>query len=288
MTKIMLLGDTHGNTMFIVNRAIEAAKAAGVRWIYQLGDFGYWEHTDEGVAYLNAVSKALNGTGIGLVFIGGNHDKTSLIFQRYNSIEGFYVIRPGIWFAPNGTHWTIADTGFIALGGAYSIDKKDRLDRETARARKLFNDSKHKYQNEGYSPEFVMARSLEITAETEWFPEEQMTDDEVDKILASVSAEDVDVILAHDKPFMSNPGIKLLPISECIPNQKRLQKAVNTLQPKLFVHGHLHVRYTDTIRCGDDDSYTLVEGLGADVPNFNQFESDWHAEDAWEILNLES
>lgn len=37
----MLLGDTHGNTNFIVNSAIPEAKAANVSWIYQVGDFGY-------------------------------------------------------------------------------------------------------------------------------------------------------------------------------------------------------------------------------------------------------
>jgi predicted phosphodiesterase len=284
MTKIMLLGDTHGNTMFITNRAIPAAIDAGVRWIYQVGDFGYWEHTDEGVVYLNSVSNALTGTGIELVFIAGNHDKTSIIFKRYNPIQGFYSIRPNLWFAPNGTHWDVDGTGFIALGGAYSVDKQYRLDREAGRARKLYNDRIHKSYD--YSPEYIAEQVREQTAETEWFPEEEMTDSEMDAILSSIDPKEVDIILAHDKPLMSNPGIKLLPINECIPNQRRLQKAVNTLQPKLFVHGHLHVRYRDTIRCGDDNAYTRVEGLGADVPNFNQFESDWSATDAWEILNL--
>ena len=48
MSKIMLLGDTHGNTGFVLHQVIPAAKAAGVKWIYQVGDFGYWEHTTDG------------------------------------------------------------------------------------------------------------------------------------------------------------------------------------------------------------------------------------------------
>jgi len=284
MTKIMLLGDTHGNTMFLKNRVIPAAIDAGVRWIYQVGDFGYWEHTEEGVMFLNSVSNSLTGTGIDLVFIAGNHDKVSLIERKYNPMQGFYCIRPGIWYSPNGVTWNVEGTGFIALGGAYSIDKKYRLESEEANARKRFNDRRFKLADS--AQDRLMEACREDAAETLWFPEEEMTDATMEKILNDVDPAQVDVILAHDKPYMSNPGIKLSPIPETVPNQRRLQKAVNALQPKLFVHGHLHIRYTDTIRCGDDDAYTVVEGLGADVPNFNQLTADWHATDAWEILNL--
>src|SRR5687768_8364151 len=123
----MLLGDTHGNTRFIANAAIRAAKAEGVEWIYQVGDFGYWEHTTEGEDYLDVVSSALTESGQQLVFIAGNHDKTSLIFKKYTKVDGFYMVRPNIWFAPNGTQWEFEGTSFLALGGAYSVDKKWRL-----------------------------------------------------------------------------------------------------------------------------------------------------------------
>lgn len=281
----MLLGDTHGNVKFITKVAIPAAISAGVRWIYQVGDFGYWEHTTSGETYLNAVSDALKGTNVELVFIPGNHDKVSLIPKRYNEVSGFYQIRSSLWFAPNGTHWFLGKTGFLVLGGAYSIDKQQRLEAEEAKARNLF--IQRKQQRYQYPDGYLAIQAQEETAETLWFPEEEMTDEELDTILNSVKPEDVNVILAHDKPYMSNTGVKLLNIDETIPNQRRLQKAVNTLKPELFVHGHLHVRYRDTIRCGDNDAYTVVEGLGADVPNFNQLAIDWRADDAWEILHLE-
>jgi predicted phosphodiesterase len=284
MTRIMLLGDIHGASDFFETKVMPVAIAEKIKWIYQVGDFGYWEHTDQGIMFLNNVSNALVGTGIELVFIQGNHDKTSLIPNRYNPIDGFYSIRPSVWFAPNGTHWTVEGTGFVALGGAYSIDKQDRLDMEAAKAETIFKS--RILSNREYSANYVAEKARSETVETLWFPEEEMTDVELDSILNGLNPDEVDVILAHDKPFMSNPGIRLLPIDECIPNQRRLQKAVNVLKPKLFVHGHLHIRYRDTIRCGDDNSYTVVEGLGADVPNFTQSANDWRADDAWEILNL--
>jgi predicted phosphodiesterase len=281
MTRIMLLGDTHGNTEFIINHVIPAAKSEGVEWIYQVGDFGYWEHTSWGVKYLDDVQDALVKAGLNLLFIMGNHDKSSMIAKRYAKVSEFYIVRPSIWYAPNGTTWEVAGNTFIALGGAYSIDKFDRLDNERAKA-----DLKmQQMSNLDYSTAYRLEKARSETAETLWFPEEEITDEELDDILTKVEG-NIDVILAHDKPLSSNPMIRLMPIAECIPNQRRLQKAVNVLQPKLFVHGHLHVRYTDTIRCGDNNMFTRVEGLGADVPNFNQLVADWQPSDAWEILNL--
>lgn len=280
----MLLGDTHGNTGFVVNKVIPAAKIAGIKWIYQVGDFGYWEHTSQGEDYLDEIQAALVDAGLNLLFIAGNHDKVSLIPKKYSKVDGFYSVRPSIWFAPNGTQWDFAETSFLALGGAYSVDKEWRLKSEAENAKNL---TKYAYYAQGdYTADYVLERSNRDTKETLWFPEEEMTDEELEKILVDLRDTKVDVILAHDKPLSSNPMIKLMSIAECIPNQRRLQKAVNTLQPKLFVHGHLHCRYTDTIRCGDNNAYTRVEGLGADVPNFNQRESSWTPEDAWEILNL--
>jgi len=281
----MLLGDTHGNTGFVLNKVIPAAKAAGVQWIYQVGDFGYWEHTDEGVQYLDEVQEGLVLAGLNLVFIAGNHDKVSLISKRYPKVDDFYIVRSSIWFAPNGTQWEFEGTSFVALGGAYSVDKDWRLKVEAERAINLAAGNAY-YALGDYPDHYVAERAHAETAESLWFPEEEMTDDDLDRILLDLRDTKVDVILAHDKPLSSNPMIKLLPIPECQPNQRRLQKAVNTLQPKLFVHGHLHCRYTDTIRSGDNNNYTRVEGLGADVPNFNQIESSWEPTDAWEILDL--
>lgn len=285
MSKIMLLGDTHGNTNYVLNQVIPAAQEAGVEWIYQVGDFGYWEHTHEGKVYLDKVQAGLVEAGISLIFIAGNHDKTSLIFEKYPMIDGFFAVRPSIWFAPNGTQWEFQGTSFLALGGAYSIDKQYRLDAEYQNA--MRNIMYSTLRSEGYSEQYIINREKSKTKETLWFPEEEMTDSELDRYLEDLKGVHVDVILAHDKPASANPLIKLMPIPECQPNQRRLQKAVNTLQPKLFVHGHLHARYTDTIRCGDNDAYTRIEGLGADVPNFNQLESSWEPSDAWEFLDLE-
>jgi hypothetical protein len=263
---IMLLGDTHGNLKFILNVVIPAAIEKGVKWIYQVGDFGYWEHESAGVDFLDEVNKSLSANSINLVFIKGNHDKVSLIEEKYPLLDGFHLVRSSIWYAPDGTVWSpdAGKTNFIALGGAYSVDKPWRLKQERYRAEMSFSPSIANMYSNPFS-------------QTLWFPEEEMTDADMDDIISSVT-ERIDVILAHDKPSSSTVPIKLHPIAECLPNQVRLQKAVIALKPKLYVHGHFHVRYTDMIRSGDNNTYTKVEGLGADVSRDQS--------SAWEFLTL--
>jgi calcineurin-like phosphoesterase family protein len=263
---IMLLGDTHGNTNFVVDKAIPAAVGHNCDFIYQVGDFGYWEHQIAGQEYLDAVNAELGMGGVRMVFIQGNHDKVSLIAEKYSMVDGFYFIRSNIWYAPNGVTWSpdSGKTNFIALGGAYSVDKQWRLKQERAMAYK------------SYSPEIAEMYSNPLS-ETLWFPEEEMTDKDMDTILDGVT-DRIDVILAHDKPTSSSPPMNLYPIPECQPNQARLQRALTTLKPKLFVHGHLHVRYTEMLRTGDDDTFTQILGLGSDGSD--------KASDAWEFLDI--
>lgn len=238
--KIMIAGDTHGNLAhwrYLINTAHEAR----ISTIVQVGDFGYWEHMPEGVRFLDRLERtlALDPDGIQVHFLDGNHDKTGLLIDKYDAVQylnpnGSIKVRQHINYLSRGLRWTWGGTRFIALGGAYSIDKAYRLELEK--------------QGSGKPGRY-------------WFPEEEMTDADMAQIL--LDTEPVDVILAHDKPRASNPMWNRKAFAECLPNQDRLQLAVNTLKPKLFVHGHLHYRYTDTIRSGDD-TWTKVEGLHCD------------------------
>jgi Icc-related predicted phosphoesterase len=260
----MLLGDTHGNTDFVTTVVIPAAQAKGVQWIYQVGDFGYWEHQNAGQVYLTAVNEALVRHGMHMIFIQGNHDKVSMISETYLEEDGFYKVRSNLWYAQNGTVWSPnkGKTNFMALGGAYSVDKRWRLEREQYLLDQIHKDLRATYES--------------TYRESLWFPEEEITDDELDVILSNVNQR-VDVLLTHDKPFSANTPFELLPIRECEPNQRRIDKAIKALTPKLVVHGHLHKRYTTSIR-NSDSGFTVVEGLGADV--------SYDEESAWEFMDI--
>lgn len=252
--KILIAGDVHGNGSHLryLNRVADEQEADK---IFQVGDFGYWEHMPDGVKFLNRANDLAHISDVDLYFLDGNHDKLSLLLEKYTERdeEGFLIVRERVKYAPRGHRWTWGGARFIALGGAYSIDKEYRLGLER--------------KGSGKPGRY-------------WFPEEEMTDGDMAKILAGPTESEwwehegtmvqiqhpvppVHVILAHDKPRASNPRWNRKTFPECLPNQDRLQLAVLALKPKLFVHGHLHYRYTDTIQCGDDQ-YTQVEGLDCD------------------------
>ncbi len=221
--RILMAGDTHGDASH-VRHLLSVAQLQRCDRIFVLGDFGYWEHTGEGRNFLNRVDIHADLKDIPIYFLDGNHDKTSLLLETYDvyddgDSDGFLLVREYVRYARRGLTWIWDDVEFIALGGAYSVDKQWRLDREAKSG---------------------LPESL-------WFPEEEMTDEEMNEILDQRHTRSVDVMLAHDKPRSSAPRWNRKDFLECLPNQDRLQAAVQALKPVLYLHGHLHFRYTDNI-----------------------------------------
>lgn len=256
--RVMLLGDTHGDVDFMLNHVIPAAQNENVDRIVQLGDFGYFDHFREVSEELDFLSAELQIAGLKMACIQGNHDNISYLMKNYGSNEvdwGFVQFRQAMYFILNGTRWEWGGKKFIALGGAYSIDKIHRL----------------KVEAKTNWPQ------------SQWFPEEEMSDADLDRIL--LNRDPVDVMLTHDAPSAANLGVDLKNIQECEPNRHRLQRAVRALQPKLLVHGHFHHRYETEIRCGDDGAHTRVIGLGANEPSVWS-RASFKPSDAWIFLDL--
>lgn len=251
--RILLAGDTHGNTRHM-QYLIKTAKQQNCDRIFQLGDFGYWEHEPSGRLYLDEVQRAAEQARIVVYFLDGNHDKTSLLLEKYTETddESFILVRPRVRYARRGHVWEWAGKKFIALGGAYSVDKQYRLDIEEARRK----------------PGAL------------WFPEEEMSDADMEEFLLRAPMS-VDFIFAHDKPLMSKPGWNRKDLKECHPNQARLQMAVNVLKPRLFAHGHLHHRYDDAIMTPHGNTHVM--GLDADPWTAERF---YRVENSWEVLDL--
>lgn len=239
--RILLAGDTHGDIGHC-QYLLRTAFAKGCECIFVLGDFGYWEHQKRGVKFLDQLNEYAASLHLDVYFLDGNHDKTSLLLEKYDHLHddhGFVIVRPNVLYAPRGHRWAWDDVRFIALGGAYSVDKQWRLDQE-----------------ERFPGKYGGAESL-------WFPEEEMSDEDVDMILG-IDPSPVDVMLAHDKPRSSNPKWNRKDYLECLPNQDRLQRAMRVLGPKAFFHGHLHYFYMDEVWYGNlfgDMISTKVMGL---------------------------
>lgn len=229
MTTILAVGDTHGDVLTVRNALFEAA-AGGDSWLFQVGDFGYWEHTRRGIQFLDDVEVFAARYGVPVVFIDGNHENHPMLWDRYRDSdktpEGFWTIRPHLFYAPRGHRWTWGDKSFLALGGAYSIDRDWR---------KL--------------------------GDSYWLTEE-ITPEEAD--LACEGGQ-VDVMFTHDAPMSVSPygSAPRMMFPETEANRRKIERVVETVRPSLLVHGHWHHRYSDTFTHRDGFE-TKIEGLSAD------------------------
>lgn len=257
--KILIAGDVHGNIKN-VKHLFDIAEQQECDGIVQVGDFGFWTHKKEGVVFLQYVAALISERNIFLWWLDGNHENHQNLQELYDLDEhGFRPMFPrDLWkedfpvhhpfvHLPRGTIWEWDGVRFCAFGGAYSVDKLWRIQKEGRMA--------------------VM--------HTLWWPEETITEAELINFENS-NPEPVDVLLTHDCPAgvdiptLSNPrnpfhGMKF-PESDA--NRERLSHAANLVQPKLLIHGHYHDRYQSTY-VGDGFT-TKVIGLDCDNSIKNQ------------------
>lgn len=240
--KILMLGDTHCDPIW-VEHAIAVAKRNGCSRIVQLGDFGYWPHMPDGQRFLTRVSKSLVQAGLPLYWLDGNHENHDAIADLLNPLitpgsriptAPFVLHAPAVHYIPRGSRWEWDGVKFLALGGAYSIDKNHR------------------------------------TPGLSWWAGETITDADVERAIAG--GEEVDVMLSHDCPFGAHPFLDIDPVDrqkdrwpESRANRERLRMVCDVVRPKELFHGHYHKRYDELITIGRNDISPLqIHGLGKD------------------------
>lgn len=275
--RVLVIGDTHGNTPWLTGYIYPLAAALNVQSIIQVGDFGYWEHLPAGVQFLDDVDAAGLETAIPLHWLHGNHDKYSLTLQKYKhrDAEGFIQVRPWVLYIPQGHVWEWEGRLMRAFGGAYSVDKAYRLSLEDKHYRQARQREEFR-RGAGVKPQPVLS-----TKETLWFPEEEMTDLELDALLAA-NSEPMQYVFSHDKVRGSNPGWNRKDFPECLPNQDRLQRAMLAHTPNYWFHGHLHYAYQQTVRSGPESGTTVI-GLDCDD---QAAEHGWKPQQAWAVIDL--
>lgn len=274
--RILITGDTHGNLPWLSNYIIPVAEFLDADLILVLGDFGYWEHTLSGVSFLDRLDERLSRP---LYWLHGNHDKHSLALRRWGDArdaEGFVRVREQILYIPQGHAWTWSNAKLRSFGGAYSVDKTYRLRLELKRYAQMARSEQNRANSLGVAPRPVPSQSGTL-----WFPEEEMSDTEMERLLAA-DHEIKDVVFSHDKPRNTKPlwGRKDIPL--CEPNQLRLQRALEAHRPYYWFHGHLHFRYNFDIAWRD--RRTTVVGL---APDEAAREDIWHREQTWSLLDID-
>jgi hypothetical protein len=209
--------------------ALGLARRRGVSRIVQVGDFGFFWN---GFDRTMALQETLEHLDMNLDFLDGNHEDFARLKPYMGGAEPV-EIRPRIRYLPRGCTWTEGDYRFMALGGAVSMDQHQRL------------------------------------AGATWFPEETLTQSDIDRACA---AGKVDVLLSHDAPttpslneFLSRRSSwwssALARTSEA--NRMAVEMVVEAVQPDLIIHGHYHHRYSD-VYVARDGHRSKVIGLDRD------------------------
>lgn len=214
--RVGLLGDTEGQQPHIYT-AIEQFAAHAIRTVLQLGDFAYGlgPGGDHRVARqrLQQTNDWLDEADQRWLVTPGNHENWPLLNAIAPSDDGLQWVANRAAFIPRGHRWTWRDRDFLSLGGAPSINFDDLV--------------------EG----------------VEWFPEEAITADDVDRVTAGGG---VDIFLCHDSPSPGTPAVEQVIASNPLgfgevglayaeEGRERLSRAVHATQPRLVAHGHMHV-----------------------------------------------
>ena len=228
--RIAFIGDMHGDFGFGARALTYAAERCATVAI-QCGDFGFWRLDEAFVAGVSAVACTLK---LPLLWVDGNHEHhPELAAVPIDPATGLRPIAPGVWHLPRGFRWTWAGVRFLALGGAYSIDRTGR------------------------------------TPGLDWFPEESLSPAELS---AAAVGGPADVMICHDAPAgakIPDEAFEMFPRGTWSPRDIRasdqhregLRFVTDQVRPRWLFHGHYHVRYVDEL-LGEGYRCT-VHGLAA-------------------------
>lgn len=228
MAKFFFAGDTHSfleHWDYLIGHCVNQ----NLDTIYQVGDFGYWEHTHKGERYLDGLQDELARANLTVRWVDGNHENHELLRSKYEvTAPAAYRIRPNIIYQSRGSTLEVDGVKLLFVGGATSIDKGGR------------------------------------TQGVSWWPEEALTYGEVmNAIEAGAGA---DILVSHDAPLgnyhMNNVLNEQLKDSssmwhqvflESYAHRKMIYEIVDAVRPRFVVHGHYHYSHQATLRVGADD-----------------------------------
>ncbi len=180
-----------------------------------LGDTGFDYFNDERDAQIKDKADRM---GITLLCIRGNHDRNPASLPSYHLIpwrggEVYCDDRwPSILFARDGSVFDLDGRATVAIGGAYSVDKAYRLAK-------------------GYT----------------WFPDEQLTLDEMHAVEQALAARDwrVDTVLSHTCPAAFVPQEALLAGVDQSTVDTAMEDWLQTIEDRLdyrrWYCGHFHI-----------------------------------------------
>jgi predicted phosphodiesterase len=199
--RVLIAGDTHGNTAWVESLTKRAAQQ-GCPIIIQVGDFGYFPDRPGGQRFLTDVDSACAVNGVELWFIDGNHDD-HFALADHRERDTPVALTDHVTYIPRGARCALGGRGFGFLGGAFSVDWRDR------------------------------------THGLDWWPNERTDDSDV----ARLGGGQLDVLIAHDAPAGVALSARRLPAEDQVRTddvRSLIATAVEATRPQVVFHGHWH------------------------------------------------
>lgn len=241
--KLMMAGDWHGQLPWAF-KAIHYAASQGVDTILHVGDFGWWRACPATWQFLCEVQKELAKFRIELLWVDGNHEDHSFwnSFNQPGAKPVTVMSYPNITHLPRGYRWEWWGDVWMAVGGAFSVD-----------------------------------RSFGVEGET-WWQGETLSTEQIEYCQRPGR---VDIIVSHDCPGgVPIPGIdpdkdiwlyidgkaRRVPTRHKLAaNHHRadLRSIVDAVKPSELYHGHYHKAHNTGVRMSADH-YLNVTGLDKD------------------------
>ncbi len=209
---VYLHGDTHGDFHELIDFIHDYSLTENDAVIV-LGDMGlYWDKFGKWAEFFIGNYEAMYKTHI--YFIDGNHENFDLLKELPDE-EGtpFKKCSEHIHYIPRGTVFTMGGKTILACGGADSVDKNTRTNRY------------------------------------DWWADEQITNDDIEKCINNSKGKDIDIIISHCCPYSifdrySYILITLFGIDQSKvdhTSEYQLDKLVNEVEFKKYYFGHYHV-----------------------------------------------
>jgi Icc-related predicted phosphoesterase len=237
----MLVGDTHGNFRTI-KQAIDLAKQIGdIARIIVLGDFGlWWRH--EALQYIDDINTYAKANNVQVFAIPGNHENhewwQSIVEHGPATAHGWAYVGTHVLLSPKVHDFVWGGKQFVVAGGAVSIDR----------------DYREEYRRQ--------------TGKRIWSPDEQLTDKQIDELLATRLGHGVpvDYLLTHDCSNRTPFHTRLKPDIQSQIHRQRIDRVIDGIKPRMHFHGHMHTRYAweNLIHADGDMRWVETYGLEAD------------------------
>lgn len=221
---VAFAGDWHGDWAFA--RDMLSKYTPQVDVFVHTGDFGFEPTWVETINYLAEEHATL------ILAVDGNHENHPWLCSLPVSEDGVRRVQERVWHLPRGFRWRWSGVDFLALGGAYSVNRKGG--------------------HEGI----------------DWWPEECIT---LADFWRAAEGGLVDIMVTHDCPAgvfipsiaSTDENKRTWPhddLAAAAAHREILAGVVAEVQPRHLWHGHYHDRYEGELIHGGGRK-TAVHGL---------------------------